>query len=213
MDNQILAVADRVEEQLDDEIERLNNLEEDDLDRIRKNRIEEMKRGAIQKVEWEKNGHGSYSELKDEKEFFEATKKSTNAVVHFYRDSTFRCKIVDQHMEKLARQHIECKFMKIDAERSKFLVERLKIKIIPTIALIKNHQTCDYIVGFQDLGNTDDFSTEMLEWRIARANVLTYNGDLSVPPAQSSKKHINKKSKPIIRGMKANGSDDEDNDW
>ena len=85
-------------------------------------------------------GHGEYSELKDEKEFFDATKKSTNAVVHFYRSSTFRCKILDKHLETLAKQHMECKFLKIDAERSQFLVERLKIKTIPTIALIKNHQ-------------------------------------------------------------------------
>lgn len=210
MENYLLNAADNVERQLDNEIERLETLDGDDLARIRQNRIEEMKRGAIQKVEWEKAGHGVYSELKDEKEFFEATKKSTQAVVHFYRESTFRCKIVDKHMEKLARQHNECKFMKIDAERSKFLVDRLKIKVIPTIALIKNHQTCDYIVGFQDLGNTDDFSTEMLEWRIARANVITYNGDLSVPPAQETKKHIQKKHKTIIRGADKDDSDEED---
>ncbi len=115
-------------------------------------------------------------------------------------------------MEALARKHMECKFLKIDAERSQFLVERLKIKTIPTIALVKNHQTCDYIVGFQDLGNTDDFDTEMLEWRIARANVITYNGDLSKPPDQQKKKHINHKSKPIIRGADKRDSDDEE-DW
>lgn len=159
------------------------------------------------------SGHGTYTELQDEKEFFEATRKSANLAIHFYRDSTFRCKILDKHMEVLAKQHMECRFMKIDAERSKFLVERLKIKTIPTIALVKDHRTCDYIVGFADLGNTDDFDTAMLEWRIAKANILTYNGDLSAPPAQKTKKHINTKPKSIIRGSKANESDDSDNDW
>ena len=148
-----------------------------------------------------------------EKEFFEASKKSKNVVVHFYRDSTFRCKIVDKHMEVLARTHMECRFLKIDAERSKFLVDRLKIKIIPTIALIKDGKTIDYIVGFQDLGNTDDFDTEMLEWRIARANVIEYSGDLLNPPAQTKKKHINTKTKSIIRGARSNDSDEDDNDW
>ena len=32
----------------------------------------------------------------------------------------------------------------------------------------------DYIVGFDDLGGTDDFSTDMMEWRIARADVINY---------------------------------------
>ena len=161
-------------------------------------------------------GHGQYSELADEKEFFEVSKKSKNVVCHFYRDSAFRCKIVDKHLAELARTHIECRFVKINAERSQFLTERLKVKVIPTIALIKDGKTVDYIVGFADLGNTDDFDTEMLEWRIARADIIEYNGDLLTPPQNTKKSHINTKAKSIIRGSaKANDdSDDEgNNDW
>ncbi len=56
MDQVILQQAANVEAQLDDEINRLENLDGDDLARIRQNRIEEMKRGAAQKLEWEKQG-------------------------------------------------------------------------------------------------------------------------------------------------------------
>ncbi len=169
-----------------------------------------MKNSQLQKVEWEKNGHGIYSEVSDEKEFFDVSKKSKCVVCHFYRDSTFRCKIVDKHLDELARKHMECKFIKINAERSQFLTERLKIKIIPTIALIKDSKTIDYIVGFTDLGNTDDFDTEMLEWRIARADIIEYNGDLLNPPQNIKKNHINKKNKPIIRENNKQESDEDD---
>ncbi len=198
--------------QVDAELERLDNLDDNDLEVIRKRRIEAMKNAQVQRVEWEKNGHGTYSELKDERDFFDQCKKSKHVVCHFYRDSTFRCKIVDMHLEKLARQHIECRFLKINAEKSQFLTERLKIKTIPTIALIRDSKTIDYIVGFTDLGNTDDFDTEMLEWRIARADVIEYNGDLLNPPQNTVKKHINTKTKPIIRG-KQDSDDDDNNDW
>ncbi len=194
----------------------MENLDDNDLESIRKRRIEAMKNAQLQKVEWEKNGHGTYAELSDEKEFFEVCKKSKNVVCHFYRDSTFRCKIVDKHLEQLCRQHMECKFVKINAERTQFLTERLKIKIIPTLALIKESKTVDYVVGFTDLGNTDEFDTEMLEWRIARADVIEYQGDLINPPAQGArKKHLTTKTKPIIRGSgKQNeDSDDDNNDW
>ena len=147
--------------------------------------------------------------MADERDFFETCKKSKHVVCHFYRDSAFRCKIVDMHLEKLARSHMECKFVKINAERSQFLTERLKIKVIPTIALIKENKPIDYIVGFTDLGNTDDFDTEMLEWRIARSAIIEYNGDLLNPPAQSRKKHINTKTKSTIRGKDDDSSDDE----
>lgn len=72
-----------------------------------------------------------------------------------------------------------------------FIIERLKIRVIPTIALIKDSNAKDYIIGFTDLGNCDDFSTEMLEWRIAQSGAIEYDGDLLHPPdnkkASSSK--------------------------
>ena len=171
-----------------------------------------MKNFQNQKIEWQKQGHGSYSELADEKDFFEACKKSRHVVCHFYRDSTFRCKILDKHLEILARNHIECRFVKINAERSQFLCDRLKIKIIPTIALIRENKPIDYILGFADLGNTDDFDTEMLEWRIARSDIIEYNGDLVNPPQNTTKKHIHTKAKTISGSKKDDDSDDGD-DW
>lgn len=214
MDQQLIQAVQIVESQLDAEIDRLENIDEDDIEQIRKRRIEAMKNAQVQKAEWQKNGHGSYSELADEKDFFEVCKKSKHVVCHFYRESTFRCKILDKHIEELARQHIECRFVKINAEKAQFLTERLKIKMIPTIALIKDNKPIDYIVGFADLGNTDDFDTEMLEWRIARAAIIEYNGDLINPPQNTKKKHIVTKTKSIIRGGRMNeDSDEEINDW
>lgn len=124
---------------------------------------------------WFCQGHGEYQELADEKEFFEVSKKSANIVCHFYRDSTPRCRIVDMHLKILAGRHLEAKFCKVNAEKCPFLTQRLRIKVIPSIALIKDSKTKDYIVGFTDLGNCDDFSTEMLEWRIAQSGAIEYN--------------------------------------
>jgi len=41
---------------LDAEIERLENIDDNELERIRNNRIEAMKNAQVQKVEWQKNG-------------------------------------------------------------------------------------------------------------------------------------------------------------
>lgn len=49
----------------------------------------------------------------------------------------------------------------------------------------------DKIIGFTQLGNRDDFSTEVLEWRIAQNAIINYEGDLSTPPDQQ----VQKKSK------------------
>lgn len=61
----------------------------------------------IQKEEWRGLGHGVYSEITEEKEFFDVCKKSNKVVCHFFRESTWRCKIVDKHLNLLAPQHLE----------------------------------------------------------------------------------------------------------
>ena len=78
---------------------------------------------------------------------------------------------------------------------------------------MKNGKTKDYVVGFTDLGNTDNFSTEMLEWRIARADVVEYQGDLLCPPSsKSSSQRMDVRKKKTIRGRNDDSSDDSDSD-
>ena len=40
-------------------------------------------------------------------------------------------------------------------------MEKLKIWMLPTLALIRQEKTVDYVVGFDDMGGKDDFSTEV----------------------------------------------------
>ena len=58
-------------------------------------------------------GHGVYSEISDQREFFDAAKKSSRMIVHFYRPTTWRCEVVDKHLETLCRTHYETKFVKV----------------------------------------------------------------------------------------------------
>ncbi|XP_005188047.1 thioredoxin domain-containing protein 9 [Musca domestica] len=207
LENQLAAVASVIEKQLDDQLDRLENLDTDDLKAIREQRMKEMRELNQKKQEWLKNGHGVYTELADEKEFFEVSKKSPNIVCHFYRDSTERCRIVDMHLKILAGKHVEAKFCKVNAEKSPFLTQRLRIKVIPTIALIKDSKTKDFIVGFTDLGNCDDFSTDMLEWRIAQSGAIDYKGDLMTPPDVKKRAYINRPKKTIRGGYDSDDSD------
>ena len=40
-------------------------------------------------------------------------------------------------------------------------MDKLKIWMLPTLALIRQEKTVDYVVGFDDMGGKDDFSTEV----------------------------------------------------
>lgn len=115
--------------------------------------------------------------MNDTKDFFNAAKRSSRMIVHFYRGVTPRCQIVDAHLGRLAPQHIEARFVKIDAEKNPFLVERLGILIMPTIVLIKDGKTEHSLRGFDELGGTDDFSTDDMAYVLSTHGVLKYDGD------------------------------------
>lgn len=162
----VTALEDR-EAELDEEIRRLDNLDEDDLEEIRRRRLEEMKDSHKKHIEFLQVGHGEYQELQSEKEFFEAAKKSKHMVCHFFRPSTWRCEIVDKHCQALAKKYIESRFVRINIEKSPYLAEKLRIVMLPTIMLVNNGKTEHSIIGFDEMGGTDDFETEDLEQVLA----------------------------------------------
>ncbi|KAG6406632.1 hypothetical protein SASPL_134238 [Salvia splendens] len=178
LEQQVLSVAKAVEEQIDDQISALDRLDPDDIEALRERRLQQMKKMAEKRSLWIKLGHGEYTEIHNEKEFFSIVKASERVVCHFYREN-WPCKVMDKHLAILAKQHIETRFIKLNAEKSQYLSEKLRIVVLPTLALVKNAKVEDYVVGFDELGGRDDFSTEELEERIAKAEVIIFEGESS----------------------------------
>ncbi|KAL7607809.1 thioredoxin domain-containing protein 9 homolog [Lactuca sativa] len=183
IEQQVLSVAKAVEDKIDDEIAALEKLDLDDIEVLRERRLQQMKKMAEKRSRWISLGHGDYSEIFSEKDFFTIVKASDRVVCHFYREN-WPCKVVDKHLGILAKQHIETRFIKIQAEKSPFLAEKLKIVVLPTIALIKNAKVEDYVVGFDELGGSDDFSTEELEERLGKGEVIFFEGESSLKPSK-----------------------------
>ena len=75
-------------------------------------------------------------------------------------------------MAILAKSHWETKFVKLNAEKAPYICEKLKIWMLPTLALCKNGKVEDYIVGLDELGGTESFSTADLENAIAARGVM-----------------------------------------
>lgn len=87
IEDQVLAAAKGVEDQLDSRLHALDNLDEDDLENLRRRRVEQMKQHARKKQEWLSRGHGEYREIDGEKTFFAEMKGEARMVCHFYRNN------------------------------------------------------------------------------------------------------------------------------
>ncbi|XP_031130465.1 thioredoxin domain-containing protein 9 homolog [Ipomoea triloba] len=203
IEKQVLTVAKAVEDKLDEEIAALDRLDLDDIEVLRERRLQQMKKMAEKRSRWMSLGHGEYSEIQSEKDFFSVVKASERVVCHFYREN-WPCKVVDKHLSILAKQHIETRFVKIHAEKSPYLAEKLRIVVLPTLALVKNAKVEDYVVGFDELGGRDDFSTEELEERLAKAEVIHFEGESSL---RASK--LKSQSRSVRQSSNADSSDSE----
>uniref|UniRef100_A0A6N2M1P5 Thioredoxin domain-containing protein n=1 Tax=Salix viminalis TaxID=40686 RepID=A0A6N2M1P5_SALVM len=185
IEKQVLTVAKAVEDKIDEEISALDRLDLDDIEALRERHEEIEKRSR-----WISLGHGEYTEIPSEKDFFSAVKASDRVVCHFYRDN-WPCKVMDKHMSILAKQHIETRFVKIHAEKSPFLADKLKIAVLPTLALIKNAKVDDYVMSL----------TQRIWREMAKAQVIFLEGE------SSSKSSAQTRS---VRQRESNDSSDSD---
>ncbi|KAI9335236.1 thioredoxin-like protein [Obelidium mucronatum] len=151
-------------------------LEEDDdhlLAEMRERRMEELR--AEMMLAQEKMAsvhHGSYENILSEKEVLSITTSIDKVVVHFYHKEFRRCQIMDRHLGTLARKHPKTRFIKIDVEVCPFLVDRLKVKVLPCVIPFVDGVSVERLIGFEELGESDSFQTAMLERRLAEAKVI-----------------------------------------
>lgn len=110
---QILKLLESKEEELDEEIRHLERADDDDLERLRQNRLKELKRNALEIEKWTQLGHGKYDEV-DEKDFFQLAKNSPNMVgisigkLHNLTQVEFF--VVRRSSIFIVQQHVDAKF-------------------------------------------------------------------------------------------------------
>jgi len=160
------------EAEIDDKLAAMDAIKMDDLQELRRKRLEEMKGESKRKGEKLACGHGEYQFI-DEKDFFDVAKKSEKIVIHFWRESTWRCDVMDKHLRELSQKHWDCRFVKINAEKAPYLAERLHIWCLPSLVLCKGGKTQHTIVGFSEFKKGDEAPTEEVEELLARWGMIS----------------------------------------
>ena len=100
--------------------------------------------------------YGEYREI-DESEFLDTLIKNEKVICHFFHEEFEKCKIMDKHLAKIAYEHPETLFVKINAQKSAFFSVKLNIKVLPTVLFSVNGKVIERIIGFEGLDGEDDF--------------------------------------------------------
>ena len=163
-------------------------------------------------------GHGEYTELGQNssrqtidvaQEFFQTCQASTRVIIHCYRPTTELCQTFHEHLQSLATTHIETRFLKFNVQdydnhnndnpniAVKFLIERLQIRVMPTLILIQNQQILHRMEGCTELNNTTRFSTHHLAYVLGHKYRMIYPNpdEIPDPVGKSSSSHQTSRTK------------------
>jgi thiol-disulfide isomerase/thioredoxin len=176
--------------QLDDELDSDfddNDDDDDDpiLSEIRERRMQEIKLARQLHNQNLSRGHGEVRTLSQDEFLPECLQQGTAATsryvaVHFFHGDFERCKIMDHHLRAVAARHVSCKFLRIDAERAPFFVQRLSVRTLPTLLVFEKGQVVDRLVGFEGLvspkaSDPDQWKTSQLQQWLARTGAIDYD--------------------------------------
>lgn len=178
LDPHVASVLDRNRSAADsdDEAALIAELEEDDstaLASFREQRREQLHQELSRAKALKETQHGTYQEIKDEKQLMDITTSTEKCIVHFMKPDFNRCRIMDAKLAVLAEKHYECRFVSINVENAPFLVVKLGIQVLPCVVCFKDAVGVDRVIGFEGVGRkADSFTAAELEGRFLRAGML-----------------------------------------
>ncbi|XP_031497028.1 thioredoxin domain-containing protein PLP3B-like [Nymphaea colorata] len=156
---------------VDQEVDLDELMDDPELEKLHSDRIAALKSEIEKRQVLQRLGHGEYREI-SEGDFLAEVTKTEKVICHFYHREFYRCKIVDKHLKNLAPRHIDTKFIKLDAENAPFFVAKLAVRTLPCIIMFRNGIATERIIGFQDLGGKDDFTTATLERLLIKKGII-----------------------------------------
>ncbi|KAK9827413.1 hypothetical protein WJX74_000424 [Apatococcus lobatus] len=189
-------------------------LDDPELERLHSERIAALQKEAEKRVVLERKGHGEYQEL-HEGEFIEAVTNADKCVCHFFHRDFERCKLLDKHLQILARKHFGTRFIKLSAPDAPFFTIKLQVKVLPTLIMFAKGVAVERTVGFDDFGGKDDFTIAAVESKLRQAGMVpqpmvnSHNSDEDEPDAWKGPGNLRQSSHSRTRHT----ASDEDSDF
>ena len=162
----------------DDEFDHLLDEEDDELTAIRQARIAQLKQQQSQHATNMSLGHGTLRTINETDFLSECTGSSKYVIVHFFNDEFERCKIMDFHLKIIAEEHVEAKFLRMDASKAPFFVAKFRVRTLPSLFVYEDGKEIGRLTGFDGLApNTkkpDEWHTGRLQEWLSGVGAIKY---------------------------------------
>lgn len=195
------------EDDEDDDIFKIDEDEKKIMNEIKEQRLMEKgikpkPRDRSKEKKQVKYKYGEYREI-DESEFLDTLLKNEKVVCHFFHSEFEKCKVMDKHLMKIAFEHSETLFVKINADKSPFFTTKLNIQVLPTVLLSNNGKVFERIIGFEGLDGIEDFKTINLIRKLVLSKMITAKNK-----AEKGEIKVSKNTKLSGYGEESDNEDD-----
>ena len=126
---------------------------DDDIELWRKARLLELKKAS--------SGPSNKTIFPEmtEREFFDGVLQreggNQKVVLHLCKETFETCKILNKLLENIAMQCASVTFVRINAEKAPFLVQKFDVNVLPTLLLFRDEVCIGRIVGLDQFGGLD----------------------------------------------------------
>ncbi|EEH10510.1 GTPase inhibitor [Histoplasma capsulatum G186AR] len=168
--------------------------------------------------------------LPSDQSLLDFTTRHPRCVIHFSHPDFARCAVMDRHIHALAGLHHETRFATVDVRRIPFVVEKLKVKVLPCVIGFVDGVGVERIVGFEGLGYggrhdaDEEFRSGELERRLLRRGCLVKRrigeGDEVGSDIDGEEEEEVRRERGgrgirggVRRGREVGDDDDGDDDW
>ncbi|KAL3458018.1 thioredoxin-like protein [Aspergillus heterothallicus] len=165
-----------------------------------------------------------YPTIKSDQALLDFTTEIHRCVIHFAHPDFARCATMDEHIKALAVRHQDVRFARVDVRETPFVVEKLKIRVLPCVIGFLDGVGVERVVGFEGLGSrgsdgSDGFSTATLETRLLWKGILSQKkfktgNDAGSEDEEEEEDDSQRRRRGIRTGnSRAVKDDEDDDDW
>ncbi|KAL4974308.1 thioredoxin-like protein [Aspergillus desertorum] len=164
-----------------------------------------------------------YPTLKSDQALLDHTTHTQRCVIHFAHPDFARCATMDDHIRALAALHQDVRFARVDVRETPFVVEKLKIRVLPFVIGFLDGVAVERVLGFEGLGprgsaGLEGFNTASLEKRLLGKGILSqarFEGDNEEESVLNNDEDddARKGRRSIRTGTTRAFKEDDDDDW
>ncbi|KAG8470151.1 hypothetical protein KFE25_008572 [Diacronema lutheri] len=191
----------------DVDTQHVDEVVDDDLEALRALRLAQIKERQQRVEEWKRLGHGTYSELHSDREFFEEVARHARCVVALFdANAQFDASLVHGALSRIAPLHLETKLCCIAAEKAPMLSAHVAIERLPVLFLVRGGKVVDKIPIDRS------FTAEGVAYELADKGFLDSDETVAHRTAQQQASSIRSGQLSNPHRMGASADDDDDDD-